>query len=57
MAQKLPSKFLIFCLEAEIFKSSKLYFYVFNTSHNFKAREKFVEKHFLFKYLAKNVVL
>jgi len=31
------------------------YIYAINSSHNFKAREKFIKKHFLFKNLAVNV--
>jgi len=43
-------KFLIFCLEAEISKF-KFYFYIFKSSHDFKAREKFIKYHFLLKHL------
>jgi len=35
---------------------SKFYTCVFNSSHNFKVREKFIKQHILFKHLAKIVV-
>jgi len=46
IAPKLLIRFLIFWLEAEIFISPKVYIYLLNSSHNFKARENFINKHF-----------
>jgi len=49
---KVMDQILMFCLEAEIF-----YIYVYNSSHNFKAREKFIQYYLVFKHLAKSVAL
>jgi len=55
MGPKFPIRFLIFCLEAKIFKL-KVYIYALISSHNLKSIENFTKDYFLFKHLAKKIV-